>query len=774
MIKKYIEKYHLNKSNGLKNIHKIPPHIIEKINKKTVNCNSTDIKEKIYWIFQNITDYPTCNVCGEKINSPTFISFKTGYKGSLMYCSSKCVGKGSKHKISKTKLQQKPDTSITEDNIKEYIQNNCFDSKNRLSFSKIRKLPLEIVDKLTPKYQGNNLNEQIYWILNGLEDYPKCPTCDKRLIGKYNKNNYNTYCSISCSRKIRKKPVINLDNFTKEEIIKYIQEECYGEKRVKISKIKEIEHILNKYIPVNTSLLEKVYLLLNNFSEPPLCKCGKKVSFISTTQGYKQFCGDTCKYRINHIKNSVKDTVFHRYGVNYVSQIPEIQQKIKDTVFHRYGVDHPSQSPEIQQKIKDNCYQKYNSPCYVQSTEFKQEMIQKNLKEFGTPTHKNFTINKYNKDIQKKHREKANITNKINRYNEFKQQLLVKKNITLITEKEQFIRRNEYEFYCNLCSKTFTSSGTNYQDVCCGCLQQHSSYEYQIIDFLQNIGVNDIEHSNRTVIQPKELDIFLPEYNLAIEFNGLYWHNEEKKGKTYHRDKWVDCREKNVDLIQIFEHNWINQREIVESIIKNRLGFVSNKIYGRKCVVKEISNEEYKHFCEENHLKGSVNASVKIGLKYNNTLVSVMSFGKSRFKKDETELLRFCVLKDTVIVGGFRKLLSYYIKNYHPKRIITYCDLSYFNGNGYKVNGFKELSITEPTYFYYNGMKNIIGSRIQFQKHKLSKLLDNFDNNKTEWENMKDNGYNRVYGVGNMKLELIPQEFYTNGSFSWEKISKIG
>jgi hypothetical protein len=128
---------------------------------------------------------------------------------------------------------------------------------------------------------------------------------------------------------------------------------------------------------------------------------------------------------------------------------------------------------------------------------------------------------------------------------------------------------------------------------------------------------------------------------------------------------------------------------------------------------------------------------------YNSELVSVMGIGKSRYnKKYEYEIIRS---------GGFSKFISYFEKKYNPKNIISYIDVRYFNGSSYEKNGFTFLHLTKPNYYYYkNNNHSKLLSRIQFQKHKLKNILDIYDENKTEYENMKANNYYRIYDAGNL------------------------
>ena len=261
----------------------------------------------------------------------------------------------------------------------------------------------------------------------------------------------------------------------------------------------------------------------------------------------------------------------------------------------------------------------------------------------------------------------------------------------------------------------------------------------------------------RSIAKPYEVDIYLPDYNLAIEYNGLYWHSEIYKKNDYHINKTELCEKNEIKLLQIFEDEWVYKRDIVKSIIKNKLNINLNKIYARKCFIKEISNDSYRDFLNNNHIQGYVNTKIKLGLHYEGELVCVAGFDSNRKlmglnKQDGYhELIRFCNKLDFNIIGGFSKLLSHFIKNYEVKNLITYADRRYFDGKGYEKNGFKFIKNTSPNYWYINNDKREY--RFKYRKDVLVK--EGFDSNKSEHQIMLERGIYRIYDCGNKKYEMI-------------------
>ncbi|QPX63445.1 putative homing endonuclease [Campylobacter phage F352] len=277
--------------------------------------------------------------------------------------------------------------------------------------------------------------------------------------------------------------------------------------------------------------------------------------------------------------------------------------------------------------------------------------------------------------------------------------------------------------------------------LCPICYPSTSSFEKEMSKILSNYINNDY-----SILGDKELDFYLPEHNLAIECNGDYWHSESNgKDKNYHLDKTERCNEKGIQLLHIFEHSWIEKKNIWTSIINNKLG-KSKKIMARKCVIKEVPKTEEKEFLNENHLQGFTGSTVCYGLYYKDKLVCLMSFGKPRFTdKYDWELIRLCTKIGLNIIGGASKLLKHFHKH-NPGSLISYSDRLYSDGSVYKQLGFEFSHFSKPGYFYFkNGIKY---SRQQFMKHMLKDKLEEFNPNLTESENMKVNGYHKVWDCG--------------------------
>jgi len=284
--------------------------------------------------------------------------------------------------------------------------------------------------------------------------------------------------------------------------------------------------------------------------------------------------------------------------------------------------------------------------------------------------------------------------------------------------------------------------------------------EIQLLNFIKDNCEYEVISNSRELISPYEIDIYIPKLKLAIEFNGLYWHSELNKDKDYHYKKTKLCENIGVQLIHVWEDDWASKDNIVKSMILNKLNRSKYKIYARKCDIREVFDYELlRTFLDNNHIQGFVGSKVKIGLYYENELVSLMTFGKLRHSmgyipnEKDFELIRFCNKLNTNIVGGASRLFKYFNENYKSESIISYSDDSYSNGGLYGTLGFK-LEIKDVKLNYYWVIDNKREHRYNFRKSNLIKM--GYDPNKSEKEIMyEDVGSYRVWSCGNKKWVYI-------------------
>ncbi len=273
--------------------------------------------------------------------------------------------------------------------------------------------------------------------------------------------------------------------------------------------------------------------------------------------------------------------------------------------------------------------------------------------------------------------------------------------------------------------------------------------EQEVADFISSIYTGWMERSDRSILSGKELDIVLPDLGLAFEYNGIYWHSDEFRDKDYHLNKTEQVKDFQYQLIHIMEDEWVNKKEIVKSRISSLLG-KSTKLQARKCVVKEVAAQQAKDFLDRCHLRGSgAPSKYNIGLFFEDKLVAIQTFREPKtVSSQEYELVRYCSELNTNVIGGASKLLSYFVKTYNPKGIVSYSDKRWSNGNLYKKLGFEFTHTSPPGYTYYKGLQSF--SRYKFQKHKLQALFPEiYKEELTESAIMKEAGYTKVYDCGN-------------------------
>jgi hypothetical protein len=292
--------------------------------------------------------------------------------------------------------------------------------------------------------------------------------------------------------------------------------------------------------------------------------------------------------------------------------------------------------------------------------------------------------------------------------------------------------------------------------------------ENEVYDFLRTL-LPDIEivRNCRNVIAPKELDIWVPSKNFAIECNPTSTHNSDvgMAGMTdpiphnYHKTKTDLCNAKGVTLLHLFGHDWNNRRSVMESIIRHHVGATTRKIYARNTTIQEVPASTASKFLNANHRQGSTVTSVRLGLYCQDTLVALMTFGKVRRTQgghdlDAWELSRFCSQLNTVVVGAASKLFSYFCKTYNPVRVISFSDRATTSGNIYQQLRFHKMHETDPGYVWVSLKDDSYYPRASCQKRSLPKLLNEPDldiETQTEVQIMIAHNYVRVFDAGLIK-----------------------
>ncbi len=571
-----------------------------------------------------------------------------------------------------------------------------------------------------------------------------------------------------------------------------------------------LEEVINN-IPtglIDISMSEKIAYYVYDKSVGDRCDCGNPKKFIGFKNGWRETCGlrkcvvesrkNTClyKYGVDNPKKSKEilkresDNIKIKWGGDHYMKSSDVQSKFKKTMISRYGVEWAQQSQEISGKslvtwvnnperegivnkrsiklkeVFKNNYESINDKkdkTIIENWGSKQELYEhinnkireSSLEKFGVDHHLSHP------DIIDKRVQsyKDNITNKIIEKLPTSIEYLSREGNDNNTDSKINIRCQECTEVSKITRQYLGFRIEHGKTPCLTCLpilSGKSNFEIELLNYIKEIYFGEIVSNTKSIIDG-ELDIYLPSLNLAFEFNGLYWHSELYKDKKYHLNKSKQCEDVGVNLIHVWEDDWIYRQDIIKSIVSNKLS-KSDRIYARKCEVVIITdNKLVKNFLNENHLQGFVGSKVKIGLFYDDELVSLMTFGSLRKSLNSKsvngtwELIRFCNKSGFTVVGGSSRLLKKFITTENPIEIISYSDSSRSGGDMYKKLDFKKEHHTEPNYYWIvDGLRN---HRFNFRKDKL--VSQGYDINKTETEIMHGRGYYRLFDCGSIKWKLL-------------------
>lgn len=639
---------------------------------------------------------------------------------------------------------------------------NEFIKTNRENYSiQLKRHHLSLYDEIDNLYNFKTFGQKLYHFIYG-ENSGKCEVCGKICMFDSFYKGYRKKCSYTCagssrhtkSREVRK-CVICSSEF---EIYKNREKTtCSNICLLKLNASPEV--VTKRMVSLKKTMIEK-YGVDHSSKLPDSVKKSKKTklerygdeNYINVEKGRRT---KLKKYGRENYVNTEKSklTKLERYGDgNYNNR-----EKFRSTNLHLYGVEYPIQSDHFKTKQKITFTEKFGG-IGLKSDELRKKIELTNLMKYGfkVASQNQTVINNSKRTWYDKTYEMLLNTDRLE--NKVK---------PLFSKEEYEGSKKKYKFLCLKCNVEFVGSIEDGKiPRCLSCYPfttNHSKPELEILEFLKSLGIldSDIINHDRKILKGLELDFYLPKFNLAIEFNGIIWHSEcmGNKDKRYHLNKTEECAKSNIHLVHIFEPEWELKKDIIKSKLKHILKLNTiDKVYARKCELKEISSFIKNSFLNTHHLQGSDKSTISIGAFYNDELVSVMTFGKPRIAlgsknsvSDEYELYRFCVSKS--VIGIASKMLNYFIKKYSPTKIITYADRRFSNNSSfYNKLGFVFEKNTTPNYWYFSlKLPYEVYHRYSFRKSELHKKLQNFNADLSEWENMKLNGYDRIWDCGNLK-----------------------
>lgn len=466
------------------------------------------------------------------------------------------------------------------------------------------------------------------------------------------------------------------------------------------------------------------------------------------------------KYQIKKDRSNVQLQIekrnLEKYGVEYSTQFEEIKEKIKKTNLEKYGAEYPLQSKEIRDKISISNLEKYGVENPFQFEEVKEKIKKVNLEKYGVE-HVMYS-EQVKEKLKQTNLEKYGVENPA-QVDEVKEKMvssLLNNNFPNVIKyfanketTEEFLKKN----YNEKTTLTQLSNDTGVSRTAIGRyihkygLEDYIEYvckvsqpEKDIVEYLTSKGITNIIQSDRDILDGKEIDIYLPDYNLGIEFNGDYWHSELKRDKRYHYDKSMLANSKGVFLYHIFSHEWTDEEKRIRILnhLDNILHLNENKIYARKCMIREVDVAEKNSFLNKNHIQGKDNSTIKLGLYYNDELVSLMTFCYPRFsRKYNWELSRFCSKHNYNVIGGASKLFKYFVDNYMKdgEVIVSYSDIAKTTGKIYNTLNFEFVNDAEPNYIWWRSDDDY---KTRYQCQMVNERVI-----------MESNGYIKIYDCGN-------------------------
>ncbi len=431
----------------------------------------------------------------------------------------------------------------------------------------------------------------------------------------------------------------------------------------------------------------------------------RKITEIFTKKYYCKKCGyiksaNKLKSKTHEekllIKNKKEKNNLEKYGEKYPIQNTTIKERCKKIILEKYGVENVSELDIIKEKKKATFNDRYGKDAYF---------LLPQVKEKANISYKSYII-KENEKISKKYSNKIGNDFRILNY-EFGVF-----NILDLRDNTEFKISNKILSDRLKWNNTEISTLKNQIGS-----KNTSGLEYQLKEWIKSLNISYIENTKK-IITPKEIDIYIPSHNIAIEFNGLYWHSDKFLHKNYHLEKTSLCKKKNIELLHIYEDDWTFKQDIIKSILSNRFGTLKNKIYAKFCIIKIVDDlNTIYDFLEKNHIEGYSQGDINLGLYHDEELVYLMSFN-TKYKK-EIEIIRFCNKINSNVVGGASKLFKYFKSNYTFDKIFAYSDHSLFNGNIFKILKFEKIILLEPKCYHIINNKRVYKPIIEKEVYRL-------------------------------------------------------
>jgi len=525
----------------------------------------------------------------------------------------------------------------------------------------------------------------------------------------------------------------------------------------KIAKTSDFISWLNLIYP-NIHISEQLILLYNDQSNPPNCPvCSNRIKLTGVI--YKNTCSRICAEQLKKQTGQkakemekAKQTNIKKYGETSPAKTRQFQEKRLKTMINKYGDVISPKHKEILELSKSKAYlTRKNNLLENHGVENISSLIETKENRKNTYLIK-YGVEHYHQSSEYKEKIKNRKIDKIETLNS---DIIVISFDNITNYKTMGIT-----YTCKKCliqetipMVTFNYRSINFNTPCSNCgnfNKPWSNGEKELLSNIREFYKGEII-TNKKIIPPYTLDMFIPEFNLAIEYNGLFWHSERGGGKSpnYHKIKTDLCRSKNIRLLHIFENEYKNSKEIILEKIKNIVGLSDKGVGARKIIIKEISSIDGNIFLNKFHIQGGVPGSKFLGGFNNDQLISVLAYKKVSNILDITRYAN----DFKIYPGLFSKFLSYINKSIEYDRIITFADLRYSYGNLYQKTGF-DIEYEINSGYYYTDYINFY-HKFNFRKENIRKKFNIDISNRTEKELMEELGFDRIWDAGKIKFTKI-------------------
>ncbi len=265
-----------------------------------------------------------------------------------------------------------------------------------------------------------------------------------------------------------------------------------------------------------------------------------------------------------------------------------------------------------------------------------------------------------------------------------------------------------------------------------------SAGERAISDFLSERGIAHVRNTREAIGNGMELDIYLPDQKIGIEYNGCYWHSDRiQKNTRQHEFKHIAASRAGIRILTVWDYDWTHKRDIVERMIAHAAGKdMGSKVGARSCSMIEVSGQEASAFYDQNHIQGACRGGVvNVALSHPlHGMVAVMTFTRGGTRRGmaqdgEWELARYAT--SATVQGGASRLFSDFVRRYKPVKVWSFSDNQHFGGSIYETLGFKQDGTLRPDYRLVYAPKLVTWHKSLWQRKSIQKRLHELGLNET-------------------------------------------